>query len=67
MILVPLVVGASGSEYGWEVGGLLLLAGAVAVLVVPRLRRTGAGFLLGIALGSVAQFALVAWALSTLS
>jgi len=66
LILAQGVLAVFGSKHG-EAGGFVLVAGAVAVRIVPALRRTGAGFLLGVVLGGIAQFALVTYWLSMFS
>ena len=55
-----------GGDQGWNAGALIIVVAAVVVLVVPTLRRAGAGFVLGLVLGGLAQLVFFLWLFSSL-
>lgn len=55
-----------GGDQGWNAGALIIVVAAVVVLVVPTLRRAGAGFVLGLVLGGLAQLVFFQWLFSSL-
>ncbi len=55
-----------GGDQGWIAGALIIVVAALVVLIVPALRRAGAGFVLGLSLGGLAQLVFFLWLFSSL-